>query len=336
MSVRKDRYFCLQVHKAPPQLSKKEFETSVHAHISEWFALPVLSDNALSLNIILLNELLDKYASAAGMPKPRPTAMLCGEFQRPDHIAAVLRAPALREREGVYKSGSALYLFNGDIITKIDKPGPNNRAHGFATLKVPEGQSQKQYERTLGAISGRLVALPIAQNDVLSGAGAMRAYGFATSGAASFILHVEYENQDTLLKMASDAGIQILAEAVQDLNLAEASYFGANVITLLFFLLGASDASKPEMFAEFVEGAGGSISDLGSLIMTHLNFLVPTPRTVLSNWHADLLHASFTFIQKMYNISRRANIDATALCAAMQPHLSRGLHNLCAALSSSV
>jgi hypothetical protein len=53
--------------------------------------------------------------------------------------------------------------------------------------------------------------------------------------------------------------------------------------------------------------------------MTHLNFLVPTPRTVLSNWHADLLHASFTFIQKMYNISRRANIGATALCAAMQP-----------------
>ncbi|KAJ7925605.1 hypothetical protein B0H13DRAFT_2314400 [Mycena leptocephala] len=73
------------------------------------------------------------------------------------------------------------------------------------------------------------------------------------------------------------------------------------------------------MFAEFVEGAGGSISDLGSLIMTHFNFLVPTPRTVLSNWHADLLRASFTFVQKMYNISRRANIGATALCAAMQP-----------------
>jgi hypothetical protein len=32
-----------------------------------------------------------------------------------------------------------------------------------------------------------------------------------------------------------------------------------------------------------------------------------------------LLRASFTFIQKMYNISRRANIGATALCAAMQP-----------------
>jgi hypothetical protein len=32
--------------------------------------------------------------------------------------------------------------------------------------------------------------------------------------------------------MANDAGIQkILAEAVQDLNLAEASYFGADVMT---------------------------------------------------------------------------------------------------------
>jgi hypothetical protein len=82
----------------------------------------------------------------------------------------VLRAPAsqqLREREGVSKSGSALYLFNGDIVTKIDRPGPKNRAHGFATLKVPEGQSQQQYERTLGAISDRLMVFPIAQNAVL-------------------------------------------------------------------------------------------------------------------------------------------------------------------------
>jgi hypothetical protein len=57
------------------------------------------------------------------------------------------------------------------------------------------------------------------------------------------------QNQDSLLKvnplsaggteftpsqMASDAGIRkILAEAVQDLNLAVASYFGADVITLI-------------------------------------------------------------------------------------------------------
>ncbi|KAJ7916245.1 hypothetical protein B0H13DRAFT_2323523 [Mycena leptocephala] len=245
-SVRKDRYFCLQVHKAPPQLSKKEFEASVHAHMSEWFALPVLSDNVLTLNTILSNELLDGYARAAGMPTPRPTALLFGEHERQDLITAVLRAPAaqeLRERAEAYKSGSALYVFNGEIITKIDRPGPKNRAHGFAILHVPEGQSQEQYERTLGAISDRLMALPVAQNGVLryrvwrkddSMDDHVRALGVPTSGAASFILHVEYENQDRLLQIANDAVIQkILAEAVQDLNLAEASYFCADITTLV-------------------------------------------------------------------------------------------------------
>jgi hypothetical protein len=73
----------------------------------------------------------------------------------------------LREREEMYKSGSVVYVFNGEIITKIDKPGPKTRAHSFAILDVPDGQSQEQYERTLGAISDRLMALPIAQNGVL-------------------------------------------------------------------------------------------------------------------------------------------------------------------------
>jgi hypothetical protein len=72
---------------------------------------------------------------------------------------------ALRERAEVYKSGSAVHT--GEITMKIDKPGPQNRAHGFAILNVPEHQSQEQYERTLRTISDRLMALPMAQTEVL-------------------------------------------------------------------------------------------------------------------------------------------------------------------------
>ncbi|KAJ6523717.1 hypothetical protein B0H19DRAFT_1276807 [Mycena capillaripes] len=140
----------------------------------------------------------------------------------------------------------------------------------------------------------------------------------------NFVLFVgrfrEDESFDRL--MGTTPGVRvILAKAWRAiLRLDDDNKLRTEALNWLFcFLLGATDASTPQSFAEFVEGAGGSISDLGSLILSHFSFLVPTSRTVLSNWHADLLHASFTFIQKMDNISGRADIGATALFAAMQP-----------------
>ncbi|KAJ7925606.1 hypothetical protein B0H13DRAFT_1863062 [Mycena leptocephala] len=243
--------------------------------MSEWFALPVLSDNALSLNIILLDELLDGYASAAGMPNPRPTAILCGEFQRcvaesgfadgpssacgsnaifnpPTHPEAGPHSRKLRRRSS---RGKERKYINPEARSTSSTAISLRRSINPVRKTGPMGE---QYEHTLGAISDRPMAFPIAQNGVLRSSvwrkddsmdAHVRAFGFATSGAASFILHVEYEKQDSLLKViplsaggteltpsqiASDAGIQkILAEAVQDLNLVEASYFGADVITLV-------------------------------------------------------------------------------------------------------
>jgi hypothetical protein len=51
-SVRKDSYFGLQIHKAPPELSKQEFQTSVNAHMSEWVAIPVVGNSVLRLNTV--------------------------------------------------------------------------------------------------------------------------------------------------------------------------------------------------------------------------------------------------------------------------------------------
>jgi hypothetical protein len=51
-SVREDSYFGLQIHKAPPEFSKQEFQTSVNAHMSEWAAIPVVGNNVLTLNTV--------------------------------------------------------------------------------------------------------------------------------------------------------------------------------------------------------------------------------------------------------------------------------------------
>ncbi|KAJ6587632.1 hypothetical protein DFH09DRAFT_1427884 [Mycena vulgaris] len=108
------------------------------------------------------------------------------------------------------------------------------------------------------------------------------------------------------------------------------------LIGLFPFLLGSLDASNAAGFTEFVDGAGGSISHLGSLIISFFDNLVSTPRTVLSRQEVDYVHAAFTFIKNTNNISGREDIGAHALCAAMRPQgFVRATTTIICALSTS-
>jgi len=242
-SARKDSFYLLGIHKAPPHLSKKEFETGIEALVADWDALPIVKNTGLKSGMILSNDLLNTHLRATGMPEPRPTAILMIEAETPDHLVAALRdaeATELIAGAEQFKPERGACLFSAQATAKIDKPGPKERVFGIAILKVPHDLPIEQYERKLDAISDRFVALPIIQKYVLKSTlwrpdeVSMETHTEAMGVPApehTFVAQDEYESQDRLMEITRDVGVQqLLEDAKRDLNLAEGFYFAADVI----------------------------------------------------------------------------------------------------------
>ncbi|KAJ7443933.1 hypothetical protein B0H11DRAFT_2090265 [Mycena galericulata] len=252
-SSRKDRFYLLGIHQAPPHVSKKEFKTSIEVLVAGWDALLIVKNTGLKSGTIFSNDLLDAHARATGMPEPRPTAILTIESESSDHIVAALRdaeATKFISAADAFKAERGACLFSAQATTKIDNPSTKDRILGSVILKVPQDLSTHEYERKLNAISDRFLALPVAQKCVLkftvwsqddvSMVDHTQAMG-VPAPERTLVAQLEYENVDRMMEVLSgdysaccvnlsvfqisqDVGVQkFLAEGIQDLNLAEGS-----------------------------------------------------------------------------------------------------------------
>ncbi|KAJ7672020.1 hypothetical protein B0H17DRAFT_1244029 [Mycena rosella] len=223
-STSTERFCVIGIHQAPPDLSKKEFETGIETLVANWLELPIVKTNALKMDMIFSNALL--------------------EAQTVDNMVAVMQhqeSQKLVAGREEFKQERGASVFSGEVTTKIDKPGSKDRAHGIAILKVPEGESPEHFARKLGALLDRFVALPATQKCVSkctllhngkSLENQLNAMGIHTPGR-TFVIHMEYESLYHSMEVASDAGIlKLLGDAIQDLrvSLVDVSYFGADVI----------------------------------------------------------------------------------------------------------
>ncbi|KAJ7034171.1 hypothetical protein C8F04DRAFT_1102491 [Mycena alexandri] len=243
-STSTERFCVIGIHQAPPDLSKKEFETGIETLVANWLELPIVKTNALKMDMIFSNTLLEAQARAAGLPESRPFAIIKTEYETVDNMVAVmqhqesLKLVAGREE---FKQKRGASVFSGEVTTKIDKPGSQDQAHGIAILKVPEGESPEHFARNLEALLDRFVALPVTQKCVSkctllhngkSLENQLNAMGIHTPGR-TFVIHMEYESLHHSMAVVSDAGIlKLLGDAAQDLrvSLVDVSYFGADVI----------------------------------------------------------------------------------------------------------
>ncbi|KAJ7443940.1 hypothetical protein B0H11DRAFT_2090329 [Mycena galericulata] len=196
------------------------------------------------------------------MPGPRLIAIFA--FETPEHIIAVrqihckcmgwspiilqiARDPgaallASAESAEQFSPERGACVFSAQIGTYIDKPGSKDRAHGVGIVHVPQGMSTEEYKQKLSALLDRFSALPATQKCVLkctvwskydSLESQIQSVGFPAPENDTFVVRLEYENQDRLMELASDSGIHTIIEAaMKDLDLSQGSYFCADVSTV--------------------------------------------------------------------------------------------------------
>jgi len=243
-STSKERFCVIGIHQAPPDLSKKEFETGIETLVANWLELPIVKTNAVKMDIIFSNDLLEAQVKAAGLPDSRPFAIIKTEYETVDNMVAVMQhqeSQKLVAGREEFKQERGASVFSAEVTTKIDKPGSKDPAHGIAILKVRQQESPDTIARKLEALSDRFVALLATQKCVSkctllhsgkSLENQLNAMGIHTPGR-TFVIQMEYETLDHSMEVVSDAGIQkLLGEAIQDLGVSfvDVSYFGADVI----------------------------------------------------------------------------------------------------------
>ncbi|KAJ7777624.1 hypothetical protein DFH07DRAFT_12626 [Mycena maculata] len=212
-SYRTDRFVGVTICKAPPHLSPEEFKTSMEELMARWRALPAVKNHVLQNEMILSNDLLDAHAKAAGMPDPRPTALITGEYESEAQLFAITRDPEtqnmVRSAEQ-YRAERDVCALWAEVMTKIDKPGSKDRIHAVGILNVPQDQSPEEHERRFEDVLDRLVALPATQKCVLKCTvwrqnqnvdnEIVQAVGIPTP-QRTFIIRFEYESQDRMMEV---------------------------------------------------------------------------------------------------------------------------------------
>ncbi|KAJ7782269.1 hypothetical protein DFH07DRAFT_1010145 [Mycena maculata] len=167
------------IHKAPPNLSRTEFEAKVGALGDAIAALPVAQKNLLKLDLIFENTLMDKHMKSVGLPLAPPTVVMSAEYETLDHLAEVpasnfltnmhemLKDPALQnllkeaDDFGFRQSATA---FAADIITKVvsaQAAGENADTNVICIYHRPPHLSEEQFAQKMEGIMDKITALPI-------------------------------------------------------------------------------------------------------------------------------------------------------------------------------
>ncbi|KAJ7828338.1 hypothetical protein B0H14DRAFT_2812099 [Mycena olivaceomarginata] len=218
-------FLCFGIHQAPPGLSKKEFETGIETLVANWLELPIIKINALKMDMIFSNDLLEAQVKAAGLPDSRPFAIIKTEYETERVHILVQVMQHQRVAEAIQAGARSLRVLGGGHNTNR-QPGSKGRAHGIAILKVPAGESPEHFARKLEALLDRSVALPATQKCVSkctlfahekSLENQLNAMGIHTPGR-TFVIHMEYESLSHSMEM-------LLGDAVRDLrvNLVDVS-----------------------------------------------------------------------------------------------------------------
>ncbi|KAJ7738326.1 hypothetical protein B0H16DRAFT_1465778 [Mycena metata] len=90
-SQRKDRFQFIAIHRKPPGLSIREFETKVESFMDDLAALPIVQKNILKFEMMtqIQNEPLDDYIKLWGYPLKESVVIIALQCESADHYIAV-------------------------------------------------------------------------------------------------------------------------------------------------------------------------------------------------------------------------------------------------------
>ncbi|KAJ6574329.1 hypothetical protein B0H19DRAFT_1254039 [Mycena capillaripes] len=252
MSSTTKRSCFIGIHKAPPNLSREEFEAKAGALGDAIVALPVVQKNLLKLEIISQNPLMDKHITALGLPEAAPTVVMSFEYESLDnlHEACMLKDPTLQkvfEESDDFGFRKYATAFAADVYTKAEVPGVNAGITVIAVFTCPPQLSADQLGQRFGelmdnvaqSVQDRLTHYSLwLQNDAVDKH--LQALGYPAPKPL-IVARAESERLDHMKEIFEHSEVSQLAkEAVRELSYhrdsedpAESCCFSADVATKL-------------------------------------------------------------------------------------------------------
>ncbi|KAJ6553705.1 hypothetical protein DFH09DRAFT_582827 [Mycena vulgaris] len=192
------------------------------------------------------NTQMDKWMQTVGLPVPAPTVVMSVEYESLDHLADMLKDPALQklfaesDNFGFRQGANA---FAADIITKIDAPSKPAGINVICVYSCPPHLSAEQFAQKMEAVMDKITALPIAH----------RFSGYSLNPAVEthlqelgypkpeplVVVRAEAENLDHMIEIFEHSEVaRLLTEGIQHFgfhaesdNPAESCCFSADVAT---------------------------------------------------------------------------------------------------------
>ncbi|KAJ6548585.1 hypothetical protein B0H19DRAFT_1265399 [Mycena capillaripes] len=155
------------IHKAPPNLSREEFERKAGELGDAIAALPVSQTNLLKLDIISQNTLMDEHMKEVGLPVPAPTVVMSAEYESLDHLDAMLKDPALQklfadsDDFGFRKHSTA---FAADVYTVVDAPDVTAGLHVICVYCCPPQFSADLFGQKMKELMENIASQSIGDN----------------------------------------------------------------------------------------------------------------------------------------------------------------------------
>ncbi|KAJ7814196.1 hypothetical protein B0H14DRAFT_2798030 [Mycena olivaceomarginata] len=246
-SYRKDRVVSIRMCKAPPHVSKEDFETTMKSLFDSQLAIPIVQQNYTKFELIFQNQSLDVPLKELGFSEPRPSAWLLAECETEDHYAEILRnseVEKLVQKAEELGYRTEMNVFVADVVTRLETT-PKSRTVLAAEFRPPAHLSMGDYIEKIESegqgFADQLVSLPIAQktfakHSLLIHSERMTEHfqrlGFPASEPV-LVLLIETETLDDMKKFLTHPETKsFMAKADPVLSLStDSTIFGADVVT---------------------------------------------------------------------------------------------------------
>ncbi|KAK7042439.1 hypothetical protein R3P38DRAFT_3390085 [Favolaschia claudopus] len=246
----KHLYSIIGIYKAPPGLSRNEFNGHIQELGDALARLPV-AKNLLDFNVIFQTDDLEEHMQDLGFPSPPATALANGASENRDNMVAFFRDPAVvqlihgSEHFGLQAGACA---FTADLAVHVDKASSTDansakRPHGILIFKIPGDISEEDYHSGIDSMIEALLSTEVAKKHLIKHSKWIQNDDFTDELARwkypeaerVVVLMLECDTTESLKEILGHEHIkQVISEAKENLNLhVDSNCFSAEVASLI-------------------------------------------------------------------------------------------------------
>ncbi|KAJ7776320.1 hypothetical protein B0H16DRAFT_1506346 [Mycena metata] len=167
-SAPKDTFTTIGIHRVPSHLSKKDFDSKIEAWVDDLVKLPVVQKNALKVEILIQNTVLDTHATRMGFPPAEPIVIIVMQSESEAQMVEILNDPAViklgdRGREFQMQSGAS--SFSVEVVAVSRFPSRKDTIPIIGIYKVPRQFAAEQYGAKFKTFMDNSGKLPVIERN---------------------------------------------------------------------------------------------------------------------------------------------------------------------------